>query len=201
LGFTINSTLSWSNHVICTIGKMCGILRQLNDTKAFLSTNLKMLIAKTKLTPLLFYGVEVFGNCDATSQHKLLVAFNNVARYIFNRRGTDRISDATFKIFDMPLKVWIEYKTLVLLHKVITTYEPKYLLSKLKFNASNRTNNLVCQKVKHAYAEKHFFICAVRSWNKLPHPLKIIKSATQFKAKLHTSSNLMFICHSFNVLY
>jgi len=40
-----------------------------------------MFIAKTKLTPLLFYGVEVFGNCDATSQHKLLVAFNKVARY------------------------------------------------------------------------------------------------------------------------
>jgi len=94
---------------------MYGILRQLNDTKTFLSANLKMHIAKTKLTPLLFYGVEVFGNCDATSQHKLLVAFNNyVARYIFNRRGTDRISDATFKIFDIPLKVWIEYKTLVL---------------------------------------------------------------------------------------
>jgi len=81
---------------------MDGILRQLNDTKSFLSTNLKMLIAKTKLTPLLFYGVQVFGNCDATSQHKLLVAINNVARYIFNRKGTDRISDATFKFFDMP---------------------------------------------------------------------------------------------------
>jgi len=124
--------------------------RQLKDTKTFLSTNLKMLIAKTKLTPLLFFGVQVFGNCYATSQHKLLVAFNNVARYIFNRRGTDRISDTTFKIFDKPLKVWIEYKTLVLLHKVITTYEPKYLFSKL------------------------------------PHPLKTIKSATQFKMKLHT---------------
>jgi len=140
-----------------------------------------MLIAKTKLTPLLFYGVEVFGNCNASSQHKLLVAFNNVARYIFNRRGTDRISDATFKIFDMPLKTRIEYKTLVLLHKVITTYEPKYLFSKLKFSASNRTNNLICQKGKHAYAEKHFFICAACTWNKLPHPLKTIKSATQFK--------------------
>jgi len=165
---------------------MYGILRQLNDTKTFLSTNLKMLIAKTKLTPLLFYGVEVFGNCDATSQHKLLIAFNNVARYILNRRGTDQISDSTFKIFDMPLKVWIEYKTLVLLHKVITTYEPKYHFSKLKFSASNTTNNLICQKEKHAYAEKHFLICAVRSWNKLPHPIKTIKSATQFKTKLHT---------------
>jgi len=28
---------------------------------------------------------------------------------------------------------------------------------------------------------KNFFICAVRSWNKLPHPLKTIKSATQLK--------------------
>jgi len=60
------------------------------------------------LVILVFYGVEVFGNCEATSQHKLLVAFNNVARYIFNHKGTDRISDATFKIFDLPLKVLIE---------------------------------------------------------------------------------------------
>jgi len=30
------------------------------------------------------------------------------------------------------------------------------------------------------------FICAARSWNKKPHPLKTIKSATQFKEKLHT---------------
>jgi len=57
----------------------------------------------------------------------------------------------------MPLKVWIEYKTLVLLLKVIATYEPKYLFSKIKFSAYNRTNNLICQKLKHAYAEKHFF--------------------------------------------
>jgi len=99
-----------------------------------------MLIAKTKQTPLLFYGVEVFGNCDATSQHKLLVAFNNVVRYIFNRKGTDRISDANFKIFDIPLKFWIEYKTLVLLHKVITSSESKKLFSNLKFSAFNRTN-------------------------------------------------------------
>jgi len=70
--------------------------------KTFLSINLKMPFAKTKLTPLLFYGVEVFGNSDATSQHKLLVAFNNVARYIFNRNGKDRISDAFFYMFDMP---------------------------------------------------------------------------------------------------
>jgi len=134
-----------------------------------------MLIAITKLTSLLFYGVDVFGHCDATTQHKLLVALNIVARSIFNCRGTDRISDATFKIFDMPLKVWIEYKTLVLLHKVITSYEPKYLFSKLIFSASNRTKYLICQKVKHAYAN-----------NKLPHPIKTIKSATQFKTKLHT---------------
>jgi len=85
----------------------------------------------------------------------------------------------------MPLKVWIEYKTLVLLHKVITTAKPKYLFSKLKFSASNRTNNLICQIVKHSYAEKHFFICALSSWNKLPHPLKTITSATQFKETLH----------------
>jgi len=56
LGFAINSTLSWSNHLNCTTGKMYGILRQLNDTKTFLSTNLKMLIAKTKLTP--YYSME-----------------------------------------------------------------------------------------------------------------------------------------------
>jgi len=56
----------------------------------------------------------------------------------------------------MPLKVWIEYKTRVLLHKVVTTFESKYRFSKLKFSASNRTNNLICQKIKHAYAEKEF---------------------------------------------
>jgi len=66
--------------------------------------NFEMLIAETKRMPLLFYGVEVFGNSDATGQHKLLVAFGNVERYIFNRKGTDRISDATLKVLDLPLK-------------------------------------------------------------------------------------------------
>jgi len=64
---------------------MYGILRQLNDTKTFLSPNFKMLIANTELTPLIFYGVEVFENFDASSQHKLLVALNNVARYLIAR--------------------------------------------------------------------------------------------------------------------
>jgi len=52
-----------------------------------------------------------------------------------------------------------------------------------------------------------FFFCAVRSWNKLPLPLKTIKSATQFQTKLHThkavynlkqKKNLMF--HMSNVI-
>jgi len=69
-----------------------------------------------------------------------MIAFNNVARYIFNRKGTDRVSDETLNIFDMPLNVWIEYKTLVLLHKVIATYEPKYLFSKLKFSENKKSS-------------------------------------------------------------
>jgi len=72
--------------------------------------------------------------------------------------------------FDMLLNVWIEYKTLVILRKVIATAEPKYLFSKLKFSASNRTNNLICQIVTHSYAEIHFFyLCCHAIQRKITH--------------------------------
>lgn len=184
LGFVFNQTLTWDDHINKSVGKMYGMLRNLYLTKDFLPLKIKQTIAKMYLTPVLFYGIEVFSDCSSASQRKLQVAFNNIARYIYNRRRTDHISDVTMKIFDMSLKSWTNYRVLILLQKIVYTQEPSYLYERIKFSSSRRTKNIVSFKYKYSCTMKQFFVYAVRIWNQLPHAIKAISSASKFKIAL-----------------
>jgi len=88
---------------------------------------MKEIIAKMYLIPVLFYGLEVFSDISSVGQRKKQVAFNNVARYIYNRQRADHISDVTIKILNMPLKSWTNLWALLLLHKTISKQEPSNL--------------------------------------------------------------------------
>ncbi|XP_022226291.1 uncharacterized protein LOC121403754 isoform X1 [Drosophila obscura] len=184
LGFIINSTLSWDDHVSKAVGKTYGILRALNITKQFIPVSIRMQIAKAYLVPVLTYGIEAFGNCGYENRQKLSVCFNNIARYIFRLRRSDRISAFSYKIFDMTLFKWIDYKMLTFLHKIILTRQPQYLYEKLRFTNSARTNNIITIRYRTLNSERHFFVNVIRIWNHLPHHMKTIRNLSQFKTQL-----------------
>lgn len=134
--------------------------------------------------PGLFYGCELFGNCDSSSKRKLTVVFNNIVRYVYGLKRFDSISQFSTLLYGVSLQKLLNIKTLVFLHKIIYTQEPRYLYRKLEFNRSNRGKKIIPFTRQSLVSEWQFFIYAVRLWNSLPHNLQIISNANKFKKNL-----------------
>jgi len=113
LGATFNNTLSWSNHIVKATGRTYALLRKFSFSKSFLTEEVILLIAKVILMPTLFYGIEIFENCDSRDMRTLTVAFNSIVRYVFNLRRFDHVSQLVYNILDLNLTSWIDLRTLI----------------------------------------------------------------------------------------
>ena len=130
------------------------------------------------------YACELFANCDSVSKNKLNVLYNNIARYIFNRKRFSSISDYSKRIFEIKFDDLLKLRTLTLLHKIIYKKQPDYLYDRLRFTRSVRNNKIVPIKHSSLISERQFFLFATRLWNSLPSNLTFINSAVLFKNQL-----------------
>lgn len=143
-----------------------------------------LLLAKTFLLPTLLYGCELYANCDSLCRGKLNILYNNIARYVYCVKRRDHISVFALKIFSIKFDDLLKVKCLMLLHKVINSHEPKYLVERIQFTRSARSLNLLSMKYSCLVSERQFFVFAVRLWNALPYKIKTIRSTSHFKNEL-----------------
>jgi len=127
LGVIFNSSLSFDNHIRATLGKVYGMLRCLWASQSFTPQHIRLLLAKTYLIPVLLYGCELFANMDSTHKQKMNVLYNNIARYIFDRKRFDSISTYAKQISGMSFSNLLDFKSLIALQKIISTGQPPYL--------------------------------------------------------------------------
>ena len=181
LGVVFNNTLSWNNHINCTVGKTYGMLRTLWATQHCTPLNIRTILAKSYLMPVLLYGCEVFACCDSSSKKKLNLAYNSIIRYVFGIRKHDRISSYSQRLFGLSFENILKSRVLILLHKIIYLKEPTYLFNRLNFARSNRGKKLIPIRHRSLISEWQFFYNAVRLWNLLPNRFQTNNNAIQFK--------------------
>lgn len=184
LGIVFDDKLSWSNHIASTVGKIYAMLRNLWAVKYSTPIEIRSLLAKTYLIPVLLYGCEIYANCTRYDFNKLKVAYNNIARYIYGRGPRDSISSFSYLIYQMSFENLLKFKTLIFLHKIITTQQPDYLFKALRFGRSVRGKKLIQTKHKSAFSQRQFFIYSTSLWNQLPNHIQIISNAIRFKNEL-----------------
>lgn len=184
LGLTFNSRLTWSDHINVAVGKVRGMLRNLWAVKTSTPLQIRILLAKSYLIPTLLFGSEIFSNCDSEDYRKLNVAYNDIARYVFNRRRYDHISHFAYQIFNVSFKNLLKIKCLAQLQKIIYGKEPDYLFNRLQFARSNRGMKLISPRINTLTSERQFLVCSIRLWNNLPSNLQCISNATTFKTEL-----------------
>lgn len=189
LGLVFNSTLTWSDHINVVAGRVYGMLRNLWSTQWFTPQPIKMLLAKTCLAPILFYGCELFSNCSSASKRKFNVVFNNITRYVFGLRRYDRVSVYSKQIFGSSFDNLLICKSLIFLHKIIYTGCPTYLYERLNFLRSSRGKRIVQIRHRYSLSENHFFINTIRSWNQLPIHIQNTSNARQFKSLIQDHYN------------
>lgn len=184
LGVIFNGQLSWTNHINSAVGRVYGMLRNLWAVKSATPFHIRLLLAKTYLIPVLLYGSELFQSCDSSDFRKLKVTYNNIARYVFNKKSNDRISNFSYMIFNMKFENVLKFKPLMLFHKIIYSKEPDYLFERIKFGQSSRKKIVTPIMFKFLISERQFFISATRLWNNLPSSLQLISNAFRFKKEL-----------------
>lgn len=189
LGVLFNNTLSWNDHINVAAGKVNGMLRILWQTQYFTPIKIRLLIAKAYLVPILLFGCEIFANADCIHKRKLQVAYNNIARYVFNLNRRDHVSDYAYLINNISFDNLLNLKVLLLLHKIIFTHEPIYLFERFRFTRSERNNNIIPLKRSSLMSERQFFIHAPRLWNTLEMNLQKITTQSKFKKNLISHFN------------
>lgn len=186
LGVIFNERLNWTNHIQRNIAKTYGMLRNLWAVQNSTPLNIRMLLAKTYLVPVLLYGCELFANCNSADKRLLTVAYNSIARYIFQKSRRERISSYSYKIFNMSFDNLLQFRCITFLHKIIYTREPSYLYTKLQFARSNRGRKIIQLRYRKTKSEYQFLINTIRLWNNLPTTLQIVSNASRFKKDLST---------------
>ena len=184
LGVIFNQHLNWNDHIRSIVNKANGMLRSLWQSQSFTPLNVRMLLSKSYVIPVLLYGCEIYNNCDSSHKKKLETTFNNIARYIFRRRRFDHISELSRSIFDITFSQLLDLRTLILLHKIIYTETPSYLFEKLTFARSARGKNILQIRHVTSSSERHFFIHSIRLWNSLPANLQCMSSTSLFKRSI-----------------
>lgn len=184
LGLVFNENLSWNDHIATTVGKVYNGLRLLWCSQRSIPTATKMLLAKSLLLPVLTYCCEVFCNVDYNTKRKLNIIYNNLARYVFNKRRFDHISAYSKQITGLRFEDLITYRSLILLHGIIQSHQPDYLYNRLNFPNSQRTTVLIQPRFNCLQSERTFFVHVTRQWNSLPIQLRRITNAHTFKTDL-----------------
>jgi len=181
LGFKLNRRLDCSDHVNNTVSKIYATLRSLWATASYIPEATKLRIVRSLIIPIISYGAQVYGNLDSASKCKLQLALNNAARYIFNKRKYDHISNYAKEILNCDINSYFNKLNLIYLFKLIHSNVPEYLFAKLSFVQSTRTRNLVTPTFNYLVSSRTFFVSAVKLWNSLPNSTKQSPNLKLFK--------------------
>ena len=160
------------------------MLRTLWMTQNYTPFHIRLQLAKSYLPPTFLYGCEIFINPDKKSWTSMEKLHNNIARYVFKKRKYDHISQYAKQIFGMTLRNLLDFRGLVLLHKILNYKTPNYLYNKLTLSRSGRSRFLIQHRFSYSCSEHQYFVYAVRLWNSLPIGLRQIGNVEQFRKNL-----------------
>lgn len=184
LGVIFSNDLSWNRHIDSTMGQVYGMLRTLWSIQNFIPLHIRSMIAKSYLLSRLLYCCELYSNCDSVHRGKLTVLTNDIARFVYGIRRSNRASLYVRQLYGMEFHRLLQYRCLIALHKIIYTCEPKYLFDRLRFSRSSRSNCIIPIRYNYLVSDRQFFVYAVRLWNTLPLNLRNVSHFNQFKSKL-----------------
>lgn len=185
LGVLFDSALTFSNQVKSVVSSVFATIRSIARIGSFLTKKEKTILVCSLVLSKLDYCNSLYSGIDSSLLAKLQYAQNSAARLIYRRRKYDHVSDILKDLHWLPVKVRIQYKVLLLVHKALYNLSPDEINSLITFE-STRTFNLQIQRVNSAYGDRAFSITSAKLWNTLPLQLKTETDTSKFKKRLKT---------------
>ena len=191
LGFTIDSTLSFSGNVSKTLSSCFGILRQLRSIRRSITRSLAAYLVSSLVFPRLDYCVACLSGLSARSLARLQSVIHASARFVDNLPLSAHISPTLRNLQWPNMESRIALKVVLQVFKCLHGRAPSYLSELLHVVSSQPArsrlrsashNALIVPKFNlRTSSRKAFSACAPRLWNKLPSSLVSESSLLAFK--------------------
>lgn len=193
LGLTIDSKLSWYNHINMLSRKFHFVARSIYPLKPLMSQKNLILIFNACLISLFNYMIIIWGSSCSKNLKIIEKGVRRVARFILGKSRYDPIRvmiKDNLKWF-LPKQNYY-YKSLCFLHSLQNNHIPffqDFIKKSMNFHKYSTRNCLnlrgnFCPKNRISERSIHFH--PVIAWNKLPEELKNCVDDNVFKTKLRT---------------
>ena len=168
-------------------------LQRVKLVRPFLTESATHTLTIGLITSHLDYCNAIFSSIPNYLLDYLQHAQNAVAKLVCNKRKYDSAKDCLMYLHWLPVRVRIDYKIAMMVHKSLNDKAPDYLKDLLTVNqptrmglhSSQSSNILVIPHTKcKTFADRAFSIYRPRTWNLLPEHLRTECNTETFKCKL-----------------
>ena len=179
LGVTLDSNLTFNEHIVSTVSSCMSRLGQINRVKHIFDKRALIIIINALVFSKLFYCSSVWSNTTQANLDKLQAVQNFACRILCGAKKFDHITPLLKDLRWLPVRQQLYFHFAVLVFKCMTRCAPKYLTSKLvrRSAVSTRTTRnsqlLNIPLFRTACGQRTFQYRATSLWNKLQPALKL----------------------------
>ena len=192
LGVTIDSNLSFNQHVNATCKAVHFHVRALKHIRKSLSDDTAKTIACSVISSRLDYCNSLLVGTSARNISKLQSAQNSAARVVLRVKKYDHITPALKKLHWLPVKDRITFKLITTVYKTRFFRQPEYLVTLLpnyvpvRQLRSSSQDRISTTLARTAIGSRGFSVAGPNAWNSLPNSIKQSQTIADFRRKLKT---------------
>lgn len=181
LGLIIDQTLSWNEHITGVCNRVYVMLRVLWKTTSFLNVKTRYKLFMAYVLPHILYCDVVLFGMHVGIMDKLKRLLNSCVRFVFFLRKYDHISQFRNLLLGSNIDKYLEMRTCVFIHRIVSGECPNYLFTKLRFVNSLRTGQIMLPVNNSRIYSSSLFVSGIGKYNKLPLSIRSDKSVNNFK--------------------
>lgn len=190
LGIVIDKNLIFKDHAQYIINKITTNINFLSRVAPFLSQWSKITVYNTLILPHFTFAASILYMSNKNEIDRMQKLQNRAMRIILQVPRETPIKVMLNQLNWLSVPYYLEYQTLILIHKMKLSLTPSYLTTKLIFNADihnyntrTRTDIRVTSKNKRR-TEKSLFHKGIISYNELKETIKSCITINSFKSEL-----------------
>ena len=192
LGVTLDSNLTYNEHIVSTVSSCMSRLGQINRVKHIFDKRTFIIITKAPVFSKLFYCSSVWSNTTQANLNKLQAAQNFSCRILCGTKKFDHITPLLKDLRQLPIRQQLYFHFAVIVFKCMTRCAPEYLSSTCKLvrrstisTRNTRNSQLLNKPFFRTVSSQRTLQYRVTSlWNELQPALKLSPSVVEFKRLL-----------------
>ena len=141
LGVTLDSNLTYNDHIVSTVSSCTSRLGQINRVKHIFDKRALIIIINALVFSKLFYCSSVWSNTTQANLDKRQAVQNFACRILCGTKRFDHITPLLKGLRWLPIRQQLYFRFAVLVFKCMTRCAPEYLTSKLVRRSIVSTRN------------------------------------------------------------